>query len=66
VTMAQEPDNMVLKLSREIRDRMDIVEAKIDDLKTGQDGHTGILIGLGYYMHAIDERVEHLEKKIGA
>jgi hypothetical protein len=64
--MADEPDNMVLKLLREIRERMDIVEAKIDDLKIGQDGHTGILIGLGHYMHAIDERVEHLETKLGA
>ena len=64
--MANEPDNMVLQLLREIRERMDIVEGKIDDLKVGQDGHTGILIGLGHYIHAIDERVEHIEKKIGA
>ena len=64
--MANEPDEMVLQLLHEIRERTDIVEGKIDDLKVGQDGHTGILIGLGHYIHAIDERVEHIEKKIGA
>jgi hypothetical protein len=66
VKVAKEPDNMALKLLREIRGRMDSVETKIDDLKAGQHGHTGILIGLGHYIHAIDGRVEHLEKKLGA
>jgi hypothetical protein len=63
--MAEEPDNLVIKLLQEIRDRLGVVEGKIDDLKVAQDGHTGILIGLGHYIHSIDERVEHLEQKAG-
>ena len=64
--MAEEPDQLVLKLLREIRERLDIVEGKIDDLAVKTDGHTGILIGLGHYIHSIDDRVEHLEQKAGA
>ena len=64
--MAEEPDSLVLKLLREIRDRVDAVEGKIDDLSLKTDGHTGILIGLGKYIHDIDGRVEHLETKLGA
>ena len=64
--MAEEPDSLVLKLLREIRDRLDAVEGKIDDLSLKTDGHTGILIGLGKYIHDIDGRVEHLETKLGA
>jgi hypothetical protein len=63
--MAEEPDNIVLKLLREIRDRLDVVEGKIDDLAVKSDGHTGLLVGLGKYIHDIDERVEHIEAKLG-
>lgn len=63
--MAEEPDSLVLKLLREIRERLDIVEGKIDEMSVKTDGHTAILIGLGKYIHDIDARVEHLEQKIG-
>jgi hypothetical protein len=63
--MAEEPDNLVLKLLREIRDRLDIVEGKIDDLAIKADGHSGLLVGLGKYIHDIDTRVEHIEAKLG-
>jgi hypothetical protein len=63
--MSDEPDNIVLKLLREIRDRLDVVESKIDDLSVKADGHSGLLIGLGKYIHDIDERVEHIEAKLG-
>ena len=59
--MADEPDQLVLKLLREIRERLDIVEGKIDDMSAKTDGHTGILIGLGRYIHSIDD----LERKAG-
>ena len=63
--MAEEPDNIVLKLLREIRDRLDVVEGKIDDLSVKSDGQLGLLVGLGKYIHDIDERVEHIEAKLG-
>ncbi len=58
-------DNIVLQLLREIRERLTAVEGKIDDLSVKTDGHTALLIGLGKYIHDIDERVEHVEKKLG-
>jgi len=64
--MADDPENMVLHYLREIRDRLGSVESKIDGLAAKTDGHTAILIGLGKYIHDIDERVEHLEAAIGA
>jgi hypothetical protein len=63
--MVEEPDHIVLKLLREIRDRLDAVEGKIDDLAVKSDGHTGLLVGLGKYIHDIDNRVEHIEAKLG-
>jgi hypothetical protein len=63
--MAEEPQQIVLKLLREIRERIDVVEGKIDDLAVTSDGHTGLLVGLGKYIHDIDERVEHIEAKLG-
>jgi tetrahydromethanopterin S-methyltransferase subunit G len=63
--MAEEPDNIVLKLLREIRDRLDRVEGKIDNLAVKSDGHAGLLVGPGKDIHDIDERVEHIEAKLG-
>ena len=63
--MSEDVDNLVLKLLREIRERLDVVESKIDDLSVKADGHSGILVGLGKYIHDIDERVEHIETKLG-
>jgi archaellum component FlaC len=63
--MVDDGENLVIRLLREIRDRLDKVEDKIDDLSVKTDGHTAILIGLGKYIHDIDERVGHLEKKLG-
>ena len=64
--MAEEPDSLMLKLLREIRDRLGLVESKIDDLSLKTDGHTAISIGLGKYIHDIDGSVEHLETRLGA
>ena len=71
--MGESVDNLVLEQLRLIREKLGQVEGmigelaeKIDDLKLGQEGQTGILIGLGQYIHSIDTRVEHLEQKMGA
>jgi len=63
--MAENIDNLVLSLLREIRERLDSVEGKIDELAVKTDGHTALLIGLGKYIHDIDQRVEHVEEKLG-
>ena len=64
--MADEPDNLVLALLREIRQQLVETNDKIDDLKVGQNAHTGMLMALAGYIRDIDVRVEHLEEKIGA
>ena len=61
-----EIENLVLEQLRPIREDLKQVNAKIDDLSDKTDGHTAILIGLGKYIHDIDGRVEHLERKMGA
>ena len=63
--MAEGVDNIVLEQLRLIREDLSRVEGKIDDLEIKVDGHTAILIGLGKYIHDIDERVERLEGRFG-
>lgn len=64
--MASSVDNLVLEQLRLIREELKNANQKLDDVGVKGDGHTAILIGLGKYLHDIDERVEHLEQKIGA
>ncbi|NHB78008.1 hypothetical protein [Rhodobacter calidifons] len=63
--MTENVENLILAQLREIRERLGKIEAGLDDVKTGQQSVTGILIGLGGYIRAIDERVEHIEEKLG-
>ena len=63
--MADEPDNLVLALLREIRQRLDLIDEKMDDLKVGQNAHTGMLMALAGYIRDIDVRVEHMEERMG-
>ncbi len=63
--MAEEPDSLVLKLLREIRERIDVIEGKIDELDIKSDGHAALLVGLGKYIRDIDGRVQHIEEKLG-
>ncbi|MES2433879.1 MAG: hypothetical protein V4586_08660 [Pseudomonadota bacterium] len=64
--MAPNVENLVLEQLRLIREDLGQVKVKIDDLTMKTDGHTALLIGLGKYIHDIDERVEHIEEKLGA
>ncbi len=63
--MADNTENIVLEQLRLIRADLTEIRDDIADLKLGQQGQTAILIGLGKYIHDIDERVEKLEDKIG-
>ena len=67
-----EVDNLVLEQLRLIRDRLGSIEStlgtmteRMDDLKIGQEGQTGMLVALARYIHSIDGRVEHVEEKLG-
>lgn len=70
--MAENIDNIVLEQLRLIREdfkrmdkRFDDLEAKVDELGVRAQSTEGVLFGLGGYIRSIDERVEHIEKKLG-
>ena len=67
--MADNVDNLVLEQLRQMREEMKSGFAKVQeslgDLETKVDGHTGVLVALGKYIHDIDSRVEHIERKLG-
>ena len=60
-----EVESLTVELLREIRAELREVNSKIDDLKIGQNSHTGILMALSGYIRDIDVRVEHLETAMG-
>ena len=70
--MSDNIDNLVLEQLRLIREdfkrmdkRFDDLEAKVDELGVRAQSTEGVLFGLGGYIRSIDERVEHIEKKLG-
>ena len=67
--MAENVDNLVLEQLRLIRSDIQKLDAKlserVDGLEAKVDGNTGILVALGRYLHDIDNRVEHIEAKLG-
>lgn len=70
--MSNNIDNLVLEQLRLIREdfkrmdkRFDDLEAKVDELGVRAQSTEGVLFGLGGYIRSIDERVEHIEKKLG-
>ena len=67
-----EIDNLVLEQLPLIREdfrridkRFDDLETKIDELGVRAQSTEGVLFGLGGYIRSIDERIEHIEKKLG-
>jgi hypothetical protein len=68
--MSESADNLVLEQLRLIRSDIRQLDEKlserIDGLEAKVDGHTGILVALGRYLHDIDNRVEHLERSLGS
>ncbi len=70
--MAENIDNLVLDQLRLIREdfkridqRFDDLTAKVDELGIRSQSTEGVLFELGGYIRSIDERVEHIEKKLG-
>ena len=71
--MAEEPDNVVLQHLREIREqlgrmerRFDDVDEKLDDNRQATNGVALLVTMLAGHVHHIDERLEAVERKIGA
>ena len=70
--MAPNVENIVLEQLKLIREdfkrmdkRFDDLEAKVDELGIRAQSTEGVRFGLGGYIRAIDECVEHIEKKLG-
>jgi hypothetical protein len=74
--MNENVENLVLEQLRLIRAdiqglddklsaRIDGLEAKVDNLAVRAQSTEGVLFGLGGYVRSIDERVEHIEVKLG-
>jgi len=70
--MAENVDNIIIEQLRLIREdfkrmdaRFDDLSGKVDDLGDKVRSVEGILFGLGGYIRSIDERVEHIEQKLG-
>ena len=74
--MNENVENLVLEQLRLIRSdiqglddklsaRIDGLEAKVDNLAVRAQSTEGVLFGLGGYVRSIDERVEHIEIKLG-
>lgn len=74
--MNENVENLVLEQLRLIRDDLQRIDGRIDALDTRLSGRMdsvddrlqsveGILFGLGGYIRGIDQRVEHIEAKLG-
>jgi hypothetical protein len=55
----------IQKLDDKLSRRIDGLEAKVDGLALRAQSTEGVLFGLGGYVRSIDERVEHIEAKLG-
>jgi hypothetical protein len=55
----------IQRLDDKLSARIDGLEAKIDNLAVRAQSTEGVLFGLGGYVRSIDERVEHIEVKLG-
>jgi len=70
--MAENVDNMVLEQLRAMREDMKRMEGKIDTLSQDMDDVGGrvdglsiILVNFGTNIHDLNERVGHIEQKLG-
>ena len=71
--MAGNVDNLVLEQLRLIREdlakmntHMDGLDGRMEEVGTRLQSMEGVLFGLGGYIRSIDQRVEHIETKLGA
>jgi hypothetical protein len=74
--MADEPTNLVPEQLRliceeitvmrgEMTEKFALIDGKVDDLQAGQQALQGVLMSLGRSVWMPDNRVEHIEAKLG-
>ena len=70
--MAEGVDNLVLEQLRLMREDMQRMEAKVDtlaekieDVDSTVNGLSVILVNFGGNIHNMDERIGHIEEKLG-
>ena len=71
--MVENVDNLAPEQLRLIRDdlakmnnRVDRLDGRMDEVGMRLQSMEGVLFGLGGYIRSIDQRVEHIETKLGA
>lgn len=71
--MVENVDNLApeqLRLIREdlakMNNRVDRLDGRMDEVGMRLQSMEGVLFGLGGYIRSIDQRVEHIETKLGA
>ena len=71
--MVENVDNLApeqLRLIREdlakMNNRVDRLDGRMDEVGMRLQSMKGVLFGLGGYIRSIDQRVEHIETKLGA
>ena len=55
----------IQRLDDKLSARIDGLEAKVDSLAVRAQSTEGVLFGLGGYVRSLDQRVEHIEAKLG-
>jgi hypothetical protein len=55
----------IQRLDDKLSARIDGLEAKVDNLAVRAQSTEGVLFGLGGYVRSLDQRVEHIEAKLG-
>ena len=63
--MAEGVDHIILEQLRLIRDDLSEVKTRLGNVETSQKSLKGMMFGLAGYIRGIDERVEHIEAKLG-
>lgn len=63
--MAENVDNIIIEQLRLIRTDLSEVKERLGNVETSTKSLEGIMFGLAGYIRGIDERVEHIEEKLG-
>ena len=63
--MTENVDNLVVEHLKAIRSELSEVKERIETVDAKVDGVAVILVNLGSNIHNLDERVSHIEKKLG-
>lgn len=60
--MAEEPENLTIRLLQELRARFDSVDEQLKDLRRDVHGNSVLMASLAGYLHDHEERIAVIEK----